>query len=107
MSAIPTSVRVAVQARELGRCLVCAMPGHHIHHRVRRRDGGHTLANCILLCSTDHTRAHHQPDWAKTRGLIVQPWQDPATTPVRTYRGWLTLDNEGGIAHVDPPEDKP
>jgi hypothetical protein len=101
LSAIPTKVRAAVRFREFNRCLVCSSGNAtDIHHRMRRREGGHSLSVCILLCRTDHEKVHANPTWARERGLIVPTWRDASTVPVKGWRGWNILDDEGGLELV-------
>jgi hypothetical protein len=60
----------------------------------------------VLLCPTCHTWAHAHPAKAKAVGYIIPPWETDATAvPIKTFAGWATFDNEGGIQFVDAPED--
>lgn len=111
MSDIPQKVRIVVDAREQGRCLRCGGRGTDIHHRKRRREGGHGLANCILLCRTCHQWAHANPLLAREQGFIVRANNDddPAQTLVRAWWGWTWLTENGayrptpvGFATTDP-----
>lgn len=56
------------------------------HHRQRRRDGGDTLQNLVLLhpwCHNMHKDSvHDNPALAKERGFIVSAWDDPAVVPL-------------------------
>lgn len=105
MSAIPSRVRKIVHERSNDQCSRCGNRGSEIHHRQRRREAGHAVGNCVLLCSTDHKWAHANPVKAKADGYIVPPWEDDASAvPIKTFAGWATFDNEGGITFVDEQE---
>lgn len=96
---IPTKVRVAVDERDNRQCARCGAAGREIHHRMRRREGGHALSNTILLCGACHRWAHANVMAARAVGLIIPTWsQQPATDiPVTTFYGTVTLDDEGGV----------
>lgn len=64
---------------------------------MRRREAGHALSVCILLCRTDHEKVHANPTWARERGLVVPTWGNTRAVPIKTWRGWLELDDEGGV----------
>lgn len=70
---------------------------------MRRREGGHSLANCILLCRTDHSRAHANPEWGRLKGLIIPTWvgaENVGEVPVRSWRGWLMHNQDGTVGFV-------
>lgn len=93
---IPTDARQAVYERERYACIRCGMTGAEIHHRKRRREGGHGLENMILLCSGCHRQAHANPAWARQQGLIVSVHANNVSEePIRTYGGWFTLNADG------------
>ena len=98
MSEIPRNVRVAVDRRERGRCLRCGGPGTDVHHRRRRREGGHGVANLILLCRTCHSWAHGHPARARDLGLIVSVYgPEPTDIPIQAWNGWMNLTDDGGF----------
>lgn len=104
---IPKPIREGVKKRDMGRCVACGAEGSDVHHRMRRRNGGHSLENCLLLCRTDHSKAHAQPAWARTVGLIVPTYvglDDVTWVPIRAWRGWV-LHGRGGL--VIPIREKP
>lgn len=102
MSDIPRAVRAAVKGRERGLCLNCSSGrASQIHHRLRRREGGHALSVCILVCATCHYEAHHNVAWARRRGLIVPTYADPLVVPVKSWRGWMVLDDGGDLRFLD------
>jgi hypothetical protein len=79
--------------------LVCTGPATDLHHRQRRRDGGHNPVNCLDLCRACHGHAHAHPVIAREHGWIVSAFGDPATTPV-TVRGRRVLLEADGYAAV-------
>lgn len=102
-ASIPTSVRVAVRARDAGHCVRCGVGGQlHVHHRQRRRDGGHGLANCISLCSTCHHWVHANPILARDGGFIVSAFApDVSVVPLRWYSAMdVTLNDDGQVLGV-------
>lgn len=71
---------------------------HDIHHRMRRREGHHAWSNLILLCRVcHHQQVHANPSTAQSTGFIVPTWADAEEVPVRTWRGWMLLKNDGTI----------
>lgn len=63
------------------------------HHRQAQSAGGpDAIYNAVALKPGHHTVAaqsvHMRPQWAKDRGLIVPPWDDPETVPL-----WLPNDS--------------
>lgn len=73
---MPGVVVEAVIARSGGRCEgqvadVCTGRAQHLHHRVRRSQGGpHTVENIVHLCEACHTWAHGNVTEARVLGLI-------------------------------------
>lgn len=70
---------------------------------MRRRDGGHSPAQLVLLCGSGttgcHGWAHANVAAAKAVGLIIpalrKPELDPTQVPVRTFTyGWVLLHDE-------------
>lgn len=104
---IPTAVRLAVDERDRRHCMRCSATGREIHHRMRRREAGHAMSVCILLCRTCHRFVHANPTQAKADGFIVPPWGDTLTMPVKSYRGWITLADDGSYAFTGAPTDPP
>lgn len=102
---IPTKVRVTVDERENRQCLRCGARGREIHHRMRRREGGHALSVCILLCSACHRWAHANPIAARAGGFIIPTWSQEPTTeiPVAAFYGVVILDDEGGLRWPTAP----
>lgn len=101
MSQIPTKARQGVRKRTNGVCDRCALHGNQIHHRQRRRDGGHGLANLVLLCDTCHRWVHGNPTDAKAAGYIVPVGiTDVALVPLHTYAGPVLLNDAGGVTYL-------
>jgi 5-methylcytosine-specific restriction endonuclease McrA len=65
--------RRQVWERGNGRCEVCLMAAMgSVHHRAGR--GGadpHRLSNLVGLCDVCHRKAHSEPVWARSVGLMV------------------------------------
>lgn len=61
---------------------VCTDTATDVHHRQRRREGGHAITNLLHLCRPCHAWAHAHPAEARAAGLIVSVYGDPATVPV-------------------------
>jgi len=58
--AIPTKVKEEIFKRDAGRCVRCSSDYNlHIHHIVRRSEGGSNLSsNLQLLCASCHAEEH-------------------------------------------------
>lgn len=84
-----------------GLCEHCGADLHQTgierHHRVRRRDGGDTLANLLALCPKSHRHITENPAEAYANGWMVRALtdEDPAHVPVRIAGYWWLLDNTG------------
>lgn len=104
-AAIPTKARQVVGERDGRLCLACGSPGTALHHRQRRREGGHGYENLITLCHSDHSRAHSNPAWARERGFIVSvSVDDISQVPLKMYGGWILLDTEGSYRYITEQE---
>lgn len=85
---VPEETRTLLRWRSRGRCEAavyaagCAQDATDVHHRKRRRDGGHAIANLLDLCRPCHSWAHSHPDEARALGVIVSAYDDPAEAPV-------------------------
>ncbi len=118
--------RDAVLARDGGRCARCGVDvttgavGFNDHHRQGRGMGGrkgdaraaaNLPARRLTLCGSGTTGCHgwvtEHPDDAERAGLIVRRGGgiDPARVPVLTWRGWVQLDDDGGIVPCQEPPD--
>lgn len=101
---IPDKARALVMQRDRSACVACGAMASEVMHRVRRREGGHRLSNLALGCRTCHSRAHANPGWAMERGYILSAVAevDPSSEPMLTWRGWVLLDDDGGLSVVAP-----
>lgn len=124
MSAVPAGVARKVDARDEYACVRCGAALTSIagsrHHRQRRRDGGHTAPNLILLCGSGttgcHGWAHANPKAACAAGYIVPATgrATPDVIPVLVYapgiaRGWsehvwYVLGDDGGRERIPETE---
>lgn len=102
------AARVIVRQRDGHRCQMCGgsivdQPSS-IHHRRRRGMGGSALlerpSNLVRLCGTGTTGCHgfveSQRNLATVRGWLLGYLDDPETTPLLCYDGWVLLDDLGG-----------
>lgn len=105
---IPTAARQALQVRDRGQCVRCGARAREVHHRRRRREGGHELANLVSLCGKDHRWCHAHPSEARSLGFIVSAYDDDvADAPIRAYYGWVRLTSEGGVQWAPQPDSTP
>ena len=82
------------------------MRGSEIHHRQRRREGGHGYENLVLLCGTCHRWAHKYPLLAKADGYIVDPSEtDISSVPIDTFVGVVRFTIDGGATLVTTQEE--
>ena len=98
---IPSKVRKLIHERDNGQCKRCGMRGSEIHHRKRRRDGGHRPSNLVLLCHQCHAYVTAHPEDAVKFGWIVPTWAEPAEVPFWTYsKDWISFSDEYGVDFV-------
>lgn len=98
---IPTVTREAVWDRQDGQCARCGNRGFQIHHRIRRRDGGHGIANLVGLCGACHTWAHGHPRDAMELGYIVSAYvDDVAEVRIKTFMGWAKFTHDKKVVLV-------
>jgi hypothetical protein len=109
------ALRRAAWEREGGRCIVTGAPlgdpdgdTWNLHHRRPGGMGGtsrpdqDTLPNVIAVADNVHRGIHENPQWSEPVGLLLPTSeQDPASVPVRSYRGWVFLLPEGGYRPVE------
>lgn len=97
-AAIPTKARHVIGRRDEGICRRCGMRASAIHHRQRRREGGHGYWNLIALCGTCHAYIHANPNEAREKGFIVSvSEQEPEKVPVFSYSGPVVLNSDGTV----------
>lgn len=102
--------RAIILRRSYGDCERCnRWPAAHLHHRKPRRMGGryglaaedvNRPSNALALCAVCHDEIETKVRGeARDLGLILPDGQDPAKSPVflKRYRGWVKLDDEGGV----------
>lgn len=78
------------------------------HHRVRRRDGGHSASNLILVCGSGttgcHAWMHAYPLAARALGYIIPAtWVGLDTEVIPVFsrtRGWMQLKDDGAPVQV-------
>lgn len=100
---IPAAVSRKVCERDRDRCIVCGAMGNERMHRIPRRDGGHRISNIALGCNTCHRRAHASPKWGYEMGIMASRYGvDVSAVPIRSWRGWVLLDDDGGITVIAP-----
>jgi len=104
---VPPATRDLLRQRSRGRCEAaryaagCTQAATDVHHRKRRRDGGHAIANLVDLCRACHRWAHDHPAEARDLGLIVSAFADPAEAPLlvlhrATGERWPALLTDDG-----------
>jgi len=73
-----------IRERDGFRCCRCGEGGTlHVHHRIRRSQGGEdTASNQVTLCAKCHQYVHANPYGARREGLLLQRDRDPARIPV-------------------------
>lgn len=113
MRTVPEVTRYAVLSRSQFRCERCGLrllTGLHMSHRQSRGMGGakgrpHArLSNINALCPKCHLRVVEKyPILAESEGFRCQSWQDTLLVPVRTHRGWVYLDDDGGVSYPPLP----
>lgn len=92
------TMNLLLEARAGGACERC---GHECgkanrHHRKRRREGGDSLSNIILVGSECHAEIHAHPELARREGFIVSVSRQPEDVPIHWQRrSWRTLHNDG------------
>jgi 5-methylcytosine-specific restriction endonuclease McrA len=98
---IPTKAREVVRARQEGACLRCGNTYTALHHRMRRREGGHSYENLVGVCGTCHNWAHKHPQAAQQAGYIIPiSVDDISAVPIKAYYGWVTFDRDGGTVEA-------
>ncbi len=102
-----------VDARDGQRCVRCGVSLTVVagsrHHRLRRREGGHSASVLVLLCGSGttgcHGWVHAHPKAARAVGLVIPAAGriragDVPAIPVKTFQGWRLFDDLGGSEPV-------
>ena len=117
MRAVPKRIAKLVDERDDQSCLNCGNSLEVVegsrHHRQRRRVGGHTPQNIVLLCGSGttgcHGFMHANPAQARAAGYIVSALAaiDPVDVPVFTWpNGWVRLNDDGSFEVMDERDAK-
>lgn len=87
-----------------GLCELCGKPLRarvERHHRKRKREGGDSYHNVVLLHPECHSYVHLHPAHARELGLIVSVYGDPLDAPMLQWgRRWIKLHDDGSWEHV-------
>jgi hypothetical protein len=98
--------RRLVRERSGGMCEVCGVrPATNFQHRKNRSQGGQwSAANGLDVCGSGttgcHGFIHANPAKSYAAGWSVKGAFDESSMPVRTNRGLVLLDAEGGYEAV-------
>lgn len=88
-----------LMGRAAGSCERCGKECGPVqrHHRKRRREGGDSLENLVVLGAPCHRWAHAHPVEARRTGFIVSMSREPAEVPILWHlHEWVYLDDVGG-----------
>lgn len=101
------TARRIVYERSGGRCERCGMArAAEWHHRRNRSQGGQwTPSNGLHLCTPCHHWVTVHPAESYDEGWMLRAGSPPESTPVKTWRGYLAPDDEGGwtnLGHEKP-----
>jgi hypothetical protein len=113
VSAPSRALCVLVDTRDRYACARCGVSIVSVagsrHHRLKRREGGHSASVLVLLCGSGttlcHGWVHAHPKAARAAGLIIpaagriRP-EDVPSIPVKTHEGWMLHDDQGGRERV-------
>ena len=102
MSDWPKQVRSCAAERSELVCEVCGMQrATHLHHRILRRFGVHTVSNGLHVDARCHLRIHNSRHATTNGWIVIPPLDVSADFEVDTlmlYRGaWVRLDNTGWV----------
>lgn len=113
MTAPSRALCILVDTRDRYACVRCGrsltVVAGSRHHRLKRREGGHTASVLVLLCGSGvtlcHGWAHSHPKAARAEGLIIPAAGriravDVPHIPVKTVDGWVLLDDDGGRERI-------
>jgi hypothetical protein len=111
----PLTITTTVDTREQQRCIRCGKwveSNGSRHHRQRRRDGGHSVANLVLLCGSGttgcHGQVHSHPVYARATGYIIPTWvKDVSAIPILVAEPftplaqWVLLSENGQRSPIE------
>jgi hypothetical protein len=111
----PLTITTVVDTREAQRCARCGVwvqSNGSRHHRQRRRTGGHSVVNLVLLCGSGttgcHGWIHSHPANARAFGYIVPTWvRDVAAIPICIaspavpFVQWVLLSEDGQRSPIE------
>lgn len=117
------AARSLVRARDGHQCQMCGRSivdfPSSVHHRINKGNGGSAkyerASLLIRLCGSGTTYCHGWvTEHPKLAGQVADggtgwllprnnPDIDPTREPILTFKGWVTLDDEGGTHACDPP----
>jgi hypothetical protein len=113
VSAPSKAVCVLVDTRDRYACARCGVSIASVagsrHHRLKRREGGHSASVLVLLCGSGttgcHGWAHSHPARARAVGLIIPAAgriraEDVPSIPLLTHGGWLLHDDDGNVEMI-------
>lgn len=73
------------------------------HHRRNRSQGGTwDPSNGLHVCSGCHHRITVNPAEAHEEGWTVKSWESWRDKPVKTWQGYVRLDDDGGWNNLGP-----
>jgi hypothetical protein len=87
-----------LMGRAAGSCERCGKECGPVerHHRKRRREGGDSLENLVVLGRSCHAEVHAHPVESRRTGFIVSMSKDPADIPILWHlREWVYLGPDG------------
>lgn len=103
---IPTKVRLGVDVRDRRQCVRCGLASRELHHRQRRREGGHGYDVVVSTCSACHRFIHANPYRAQWEGFIVPTWVTEVwKVPIRAFDGWRLHHQDASVSFLDTSRD--
>jgi hypothetical protein len=87
-----------LMGRAAGSCERCGKECGPVqrHHRKRRREGGDSLENLVVLGAPCHREVHAHPVEARRTGFIVSMSREPLDIPILWHlREWVYLTPDG------------
>lgn len=97
-----------LMGRAAGSCERCGKECGPVerHHRKRRREGGDSLSNLLVVGRECHAQIHAHPVESRKFGWIVSVYRDPLEVPVLWHRSeWVSFDDDGNRLPLPDLED--